>query len=272
MSLDVVTSSAPAEPIPQPSAPAPAISEQPAAPVTATQNIGSAPAPTQQASEGMVPSYRIRETREQAIREAQSQWQAREAEYAARIDQVQRQLHALVGVAPDVNPEETAVRNQFGKLYPGLAQLEQRAQDLLGVVDRSGDLENQNKHYWTEYGRQRTDRLFENASKSLGAPLSAEGKKALLSAFYGFVSSSPEIQERYQQDPTLVDEYWSYFANNFIEPVRRSASATVENQVTQRQIPRDTPGGIPQVTAPPKPKNLDERMENAWAQYNLTKR
>ena len=271
MSLETVPT-APAEPIPQPSAPAPAISEQPAAPVTAIPQTGSVTAPTPQSSEGMVPSYRIRETREAALREAQGQWQAREAEYNARLEQVQRQLHALVGVAPDENPEATAVKSQFEKLYPGLAAMEKRSQELLGVVERSGDLETQNKHYWTEYGRQRMDRLFDHAAKSLGAPLNAEGKRALHSAFYGYVTSSPEIQERYQQDPTLVDEFWSYFANNFVEPVRRTASATVENNVTQRQIPRDTPGGVPLVTTPSKPKDLDERMTNAWAQYQQTKR
>ena len=267
--LDIVSTPA-ASDIPA-STPDPAISGPTATP-TATPTGTSATAPTTPSSEGMVPSYRIRETREAAIREAQQQWGTREADYQAQLRQVQQQLHALVGVAPDQNPQETAIRSQFEQLFPGLAKLEARSQDLLGVVDRSGDLDAQNKHYWSEYGRQRLDSLYAKAGTALGAPLNEKGKSVLKAAFIGYVTSSPELAARYEKDPTVVDEYWADFGSNFIDPVRRTASATVDTQIGVRAIPRDTPSGAPQVTAAPKAKDLDERAAQAWASYNLTKK
>lgn len=254
------------------SAPADAIIQQPAASVTATPQTGTPAGTTSQPPEGYVPSYRIRETREAALREASQQWGSREQQYQSQLEQVQRQLHALVGVQPDQNPEATAIRRQFEQLFPGLAQLEQKSKDLLGMVDRTGDLDSQNKHYWTEYGRQRMDNLYSKASTALGAPLNDKGKRLLHTAFSGYVNSSPEIAARYTQDPTLVDEFWNDFGSNFIEPVRRSATATVDQQVGQRALPRDTPSGAPQVMSVPKPKDLDERMGMAWNQYTATRK
>lgn len=235
---------------------------------SATPQGNAAPAPRQPASEGMVPSYRIRETREAAIRESQQQWATREAEYQARLEGVQRQLHALVGVTPQGDPEVTAIKQQFEKLFPGLSRLEQRAQDLEGLVERSGDLDSQNQHYWTSYGRQNMDRLYSLASESLGAPLTDEGKRALHAAFSGYVSSSPELTSRYTQDPGMVAEFWQNFATSFIDPVRRTATATMATHTMNRQLPLDSPSGMPQVQAPPRAGSLDERVQGAWAAYN----
>jgi hypothetical protein len=160
----------------------------------------------------------------------------------------------------------TAVRSQFGQLYPGLDKLEARAADLLGLIDRAGDMESQNSHYWQSHGRQTMDRLFEHASQSLGAPLTDEGKRALHAAFSGFVGSSPELTARYANDPTLVTEYWKAFSSNFIDPVRRAAGATVTGRIPGN-LPQDTPGGAPQAHPGPKPGNLDDRASLAWAQY-----
>jgi hypothetical protein len=270
MSLDNLGTSATPEATPTavaPSTPDPAIPDPSAAP-SATPS--GTPQPTRQ-SEGMVPSYRIRETREAALREAQTQWGAREQEYKSQLEAVQRQLHALVGVTPQGDPEVTAIRQQFEKLFPGLARLEQRAQDLEGLVDRTGDLTQQTQHYWASYGRQQLDRLFAVAEQSLGSPLTEEGKRALHTSFMGLVQSSPEMTERYATDPGLINEFWQQFASAFIDPVRRTAAATVETR-TQHALPQDTPAGMPQATPAPKLGSLDDRVANAWASYTTTAR
>src|SRR5207247_2207175 len=102
---------------------------------------------------GWVPSYRVRETREAAIREANTAFAQKEQQYQQQLKQIQQQLHALVGVQPPQNPEVDAVRQQFKQLFPKLAQLEERGEDIFGILDRAGDIENQNSHYWTSYGR-----------------------------------------------------------------------------------------------------------------------
>ena len=244
------------------------------APVTEGATPVAATPATPQASaieagrEGWVPSYRLRETREAAIREAQTAFAEREAAIRREADQYRTQLHALVGVQQPQNPEIEAVRQQFRQLFPKLAQLEERGEDVMSILERAGDMESQNSHYWQSYGRQTMDRLFEHATTSLGSPLTEEGKRALHSSFVGFVQSSPELTERYANDPTIVDEFWKMFTSTFVDPVRRNAAATVSGRAAATAtLPQDTPGGAPRVSPGPKPANLDERAAQAWAQY-----
>lgn len=257
-----------AEPTPS-ATPAPAISGAPAA-APAISTTPPVSAITEDRST-WVPPHRLRETRESAVREAQQQWAQERAQIQAQYQQVQQQLHALVGVTPQGDPEITNVRQQFAQLYPGLAAMEERSQDLMGILDRAGDLEAQNSHYWQSYGRQSMDRLYDHASQSLGAPLTDAGKRQLHAAFTGYVSSSPELMARYSNDPTLIQEFWTDFTSSFIDPARRVASATVAGRAAGA-LPQDTPGGAPRATPAPHPANLDERAANAWAQYQATKR
>lgn len=195
----------------------------------------------------------------------------REAQIRAEADRYRQQLHAIVGVQPPQNPEVEAVRNQFGQLYPGLSKIEDRANEILGILERAGDLESQSEHYWQSYGRQSMDRLFSHAQESLGAALTDEAKRALHSSFVGFVQSSPEMTARYAEDPSLVEDFWKAFSSSFIDPARRAASATVQGRAGV-SVPQDVPGGAPRATPAPKPADLDERAANAWAQYQQTRR
>lgn len=268
MSEANVSSTPSAEPTATPSATPAAATPAPAAPApqSATPAATQTPATGGAPGEGWVPSYRVRETREAAIREANQGWAAKEQQYQAQLQQIQTQLHALVGVQPPSNPEVTAVRNQFGQLYPGLSKLEERAADLMGLIERAGDLESQNEHYWQTYGRSTMDRLFEHAQTSLGSPLTDEAKRALHSSFVGFVQSSPELANRYANDPSIVDDFWKVFTSSFVDPARRAASATVVQRAGVAS-PQDIPARAPAVTPGPKPANLDERAASAWALY-----
>lgn len=248
-----------------PAAATPAASAQPATPATPQAPATGAP------GEGWVPSYRVRETREAAEREAQERWAAREAEYQAQLRQTQSQLRALVGVQPPQNPEVDAVRQQFAQLYPGLAKMEERANDFMSIIDRAQDLQTQTDHYWQSYGRQTMDRLFEKASSSLGAPLTEEGKRHLHASFVGFVQQSPEMTARYTSDPSIVDEFWNTFTSTFIDPARRVASANVADRAANvARLPNNAPSGAPQTTPVPKPSGVDERAALAWQQYQAT--
>ena len=253
-----------------PSAPTTPAAATPAAPAPQSATPAVPQAPAIGAHEGYVPSYRIRETREAALREAQAQFSTREAAVRAEADNYRRQVLALTGVTPPANPEIQAVRNQFGELYPGLSKLEERAAQLEQLLERSGDLQSQSDHYWTSYGRQTMDRLFEHAQTSLGSPLTEEGKSALHSAFTGFVSSSPELTARYANDPTLVEDFWKAFTSNFIDPARRAASANVVGRANVN-LPQDTSNGIPPTAPPPAFKSLDERVAAGWAQFQQNK-
>lgn len=250
----------------------PAAATPAAPPQAATSPAPQAPA-TAGAPEGWVPSYRIRETREAAIREAQSQWAQREAEIRAEADRYRQQLQAVVGVTPPPNPEVAAIRNQFSQLYPGLAKIEERAAQLEQLLERAGDLESQTDHYWQSYGRQTMDRLFTRFSETMGSPITDEGKRQLHSAFVGWVQSSPELSQRYSSDPTIVEDFVKAFTSSFIDPVRRAATAGVVGRATGTPaLPQDTPSGAPRATPAPHLGGMDDRAAAAWAQYEATKK
>lgn len=256
---------------PTPSAPATAPATPSAPPAAATSAAPTqTPATGAPPQEGWVPSYRLREAREAATRQANEQFAQREAAIRAEADRYRQQLHSLVGATPQGNPEVEAVRQQFASLYPGLAKMESQAAQLESLLERAGDLESQNSHYWTSYGRQTMDRLFNHASESIGTPLNEEAKRFLHSSFVGWVQSSPELTERYSTDPTIVEDYWKAVSSSLIDPSRRQASATVAGRAPQG-LPQDSPSGAPMIPGAPKPKDLDERGAMAWAAFNAAK-
>lgn len=251
-----------------PAAPPAAPAAQPATPSPAPAVPAATPSGPDRSD--WVPPYRLRETRESAIRQAQNEFAAREAALRAEAERYKAQLHSIVGVTPPADPEISAVRDQFSKLYPGLSRIEERADALEEIIARADDLQAQTDHYWRSYGQQTVDRLFARAEASLGSPLTEEGKRQLHASFTGFVSSSPELTARYANDPSIVDDFWKQFTSSFIDPVRRSASASVVGRVPGA-LPQDSPSGVPRVSPGPQPQNLDERAAAAWALYNHNK-
>lgn len=257
---DDLTLSTPATPAEAtPSAPAASV---PATPVTATPAAATPAVP-----EGYVPSYRVRETREAALREAQTRYEGQLAEQRAEAERYRTQLQALVGVTPPANTEADSVREQFSRLYPGLAKMEAKAAALQDLLERGGDLQAQNDHYWQSYGRQTVDRLFSGAETALGGALGDEAKRQLHNSFVGFVGSSPELTARYSSDPTIVDDFLKQFTANFIDPVRRAASAGVIARAPGA-LPQDGPSGTPQRAPSPAFQTLDERVAAGWAKLN----
>lgn len=252
--------------------PAEATPSAPAAPAAPATPSAAPSAPTTGAPEdrsNWVPPHRIRETREAAVREAQQTYSQQMQQMRAEAEQYKAQLHALVGVQPPQNPEIDAVRKQFGQLYPGLSKMEEKAAQLEQLLERAGDLESQNAHYWQSYGRQAVDRLFTKASESIGSPLNDENKQFLHSAFVGWVQASPERADRYTNDPTIVDDFLKALSSGFIDPVRRTSAAAIPGRANVA-LPQDTPSGAPRVPGAPQPKDLDERAANAWLQYQQT--
>lgn len=258
----------PGAPSPDPLAPATggAPDSQAAAPAT-PQAATPAPATPGAAPQGYVPSYRLRETRESAMREAREAAAQEIARIRQEADQYRSQLHAIVGVQPPKDPQADAVRQQFASLFPKLAKLEEKGEDIFGLIERSGDLEAQTTHYWQSYANQTMDRLYAHAQESLGAPLTEEGKRQLHASFTGFISSSPELSARYSQDPSIVEDFWKQFTTSFIDPVRRSSAAQVVARVPGA-LPQDAPSGAPRMASGPAPSNLDERAAAGWAMFN----
>ncbi len=255
-------------------------SATPTTPVTATPVTSASPVATPQTSQtpasgvstedrsSWVPPHRIRETREAAIRQAQETYGRQVAEVRAEAERYRQQVMALTGVQAPPNPEISAVRDQFGRLYPGLAKMEEKADVIEKLVEQANNLEAQSTHYWGQHAQRTMDRVFEKASTALGSPLNDGAKKYLYNSFVGFTQSSPELTERYANDPSIVDEFINLITSNLIDPVRRSASATVSGRANAA-LPQDTPSGSVRAGSPaPKFQNLDERVAAGWAIMN----
>ena len=259
---NAIDTAAPAGATP-PASPTPAIPEPAGPPATPPAAVAS---PTSGAppQDGWVPSYRIREAREAAVRQAQQEFAQREATIRAEADRYRQQLHSLVGATPQADPETEAIRQQFGKVFPEYA----KSQELVTTLqERLEQLEYLAGHYWDSHGYNSTEKLFTLAEQHFGAPLTEEGKRVLHTAFVGHVQSNPELGQRYASDPRLVEEFVKWFASSLIDPIRRTAGAAVAGRAPQA-LPQDTPGGAPRATPAPQFKDLDERAAAAWTTFN----
>lgn len=236
----------------------------PATPSAATPQAPAIGAPEDRSN--WVPPHRLREA-SQRYETSQRQWIEREAQYQAQLQQYQNQVRALAGVAPPPDPEVSEIRQRFGQVFPGLSRIEDRAEQLEKYIERVADLEAAVDHIWQNHGRQSLDRVYKSAETSLGSPLTEDGKKALHAAFVGWVQSNPEYQQRYVDDPGLVDEFWKTLSSTLVDPVRRATAAATAVRAPGA-LPQDTPAGVPVTTPPaPRPGSLDERAKLAFQMF-----
>lgn len=252
--------------IPAPAATPATPSVEPAIPASGPQGQAQNVPP-----ENYVPSYRLREARESAIRQAQEQYTSQLAERDAMVQHLQSQLQALTGVQAPADPQIEQIRNQFAQLFPRLAQFESMDPDRLSaLLDQAGDFEQANQHYWQSYGRQTLNTLFSQAETALGGQLNDNGRSFLHQQFVGWLSASPERVARYEVDPSIVNDFMQEYQSNIIDPVRRGATAQVASRAPQA-LPQDRPGGAPAVSQAPKPKDLDARTDLAWSTFQRIK-
>ena len=121
-----------AQPTTPAAAPASPVATPPATPPSAT--TGTPP------QEGWVPSYRIREAGEAATRKAQEAAAREIQQIRAEAERYRQQLHQLVGAQPPADPRVSSVKQEFANLFPGLARLEERQEELIAMLERSGEL------------------------------------------------------------------------------------------------------------------------------------
>ncbi len=258
--------------------PVPATQGTPSMAPTSTVPQGTAPAQggsqapaTGAPGDGWVPSYRVRETRESVLREAKAYFDQQRQAFEQEKAELNKKIQALAGFGPQADPEVDGVRDQFGRLYPGLSKLEQRADQIFQMLEQAGDMQSQTNHYWTSYGQNAVNQLFSSAEADLGAPLTDESKRTLHASFVGYIQSSPELVNTYASNPNFAKEYWKAFSSSFIDPVRRVSAASAQGR-TQVPLPQDTPAAAPRVGQPEKPSSLEDRVNRSWTAYNQTKR
>jgi hypothetical protein len=243
-----------------PVAPPTGVPASPAAPAQPPATGGVPP--------GYVPSFRIRETRDQY----EAKLAQVESQRNAEIERLTKQVQALTGVTPQNRSEEEVIREQLFKVVPDLKELIAMREQLAAIASQKDDFQQQTQHYWDTYNRTQMDRLYKAASASFdGQPLSDSQKAYIKSSFVGWASSDPQLADRYQTDPTLVDQFWKEFSSSFIDPVRRGATVTATGRAASN-LPQDTPsGGLRTGGAPPEPADLDGRVDRAWQAFTQIK-
>lgn len=248
--------------------PAPVAVQTPSAPITPQPAIAAPPvpqptpvAPSEDRS-NWVPPHRLRE---QSTRFEQQLSQER-ARYQAETEALNKRVQALAGLTPPADAEYDGVKNQFKQIFPELSEIGSQAEAIKELISLKDELRAAMQHQWASHNRNAMDRLFKNAETTYGNPLNDDAKRSLGSAFIGYLNTNPEAYERYQQDPSVVDEYWSAFTDRFIDPVRRQSTVATMNRIPAA-IPLDAPsGGVPTSQAV-KPANQDERLALALATY-----
>ena len=250
-----------ATPAATPTPVAPAQVGSPATPIAPVQT--PAPATQGQPPQGYVPSHVLRE------RTAQYEAKLANAEAAnnAKIEQLQRQLQALTGVTPQNRSEEEVIREQLFKVVPDLKDMLAMREQLQQMAAQRDEIVSQNQHYWQSYNRTQMDRLYKAAETTYGQNLTDGQRNYIKAAFVGWASNDPDLAERYQTDPSLVDEFWKEFSSNFVDPARRQATAQTATRVPAN-LPQDSPSGALRSTPVPEgPKDLDATVDKAWAQF-----
>lgn len=209
-----------------------------------------------------MPPYRLRELstkHEQSLVQERTRFEAERA-------QLQRQLQALTGALPPQNPEIDQVKSQFKTVFPELDEIGSQAAAIKELLALKDDLRAAMQHQWASHNRNAMDRLFKNAETTYGNPMNDEAKRALGEAFVGYLQSHPDEYEQYQQDPSVVDKFWTQFTDRFISPIQRSQVVAQANRIPQN-LPQDNATGALPVSTPAKFGSQDDRLAAALNVY-----
>lgn len=147
-----------------------------------------------------------------------------------------QRVAALSGVqapAAPVDPEIAQIRQQFERVYPGLAKLEAMADKLAGLSDFDPSVVTQSQERAYEVlGNQTLARVHEQAAKLFGGELKPLAKQSLEATFGLWIYNNQDLHGRYEaQDPRLIQEFFQQYQEGILDPFRR--------QSTTAQAPRD---------------------------------
>lgn len=180
-------------------------------------------------------------------------------QYKRDLYVAQQRVAALSGVQPPAaprNPEHDAIRQQFREVFPEMAALMDKAeqlQKLAGVdLDR---ITSSADAVWTSRGTQ-TLQTFEEKVKAAygGADLSPKAIQRITYAFVNEVSSDPELQARYEAgDMRIIDEFIKDYTSGVLDPYRKTTAAAQAPNPAARRLPR---GGGGSAISAPRPATL----------------
>jgi hypothetical protein len=176
----------------------------------------------------------------------------------------------------ELSPQDQAIRDRMLAIVPELALLAElkgvpiadlkelvgAKTNLLGITERVGT--------WASREEAEVNRYVDNSLASVynkaAAFVLGEGKTGkdlnpmvrdnITNAMSRFVSSDPARAARFEnQDPTVIDEFWTAYKAATYDPIKRDQRAAV---LTRAGNPHAVPqGGTQPPPAPPSPKPSD---------------
>lgn len=195
-----------------------------------------------------------------------------------------QRVAALSGVkappAPE-DPETAQMRRELETLYPGLKRLGDLPFDkLIKSVERLEQLEqhtqSSEQHYWSSYGRQQLNIVSGRFKEVFGKEPSDRQQRVIAGELREFCEADPRRVARYEaQDPTLIEEFWTDYTAEHIDPYRRHFTAPVAAAGrTRERLPQAgasntvAPG---QGTGKSKPKDEDEMWDQAFDSFEKSR-
>lgn len=166
------------------------------------------------------------------------------------------------------DPRTTKLRETIFGLIPELKEFIDKKANLLRMAEAAPVWQQQNESYWQNVATRTLSSVFDSVAKVMlgegktGKDLEPEFVEDLQDSFLKWCERDRTGQRiaRYEgQDPTLVSDFLKAFSARYVDPVRRSASATVQQrgQVAQ-QLPVSGPAGMPAASQPPQTNLNDE--------------
>lgn len=175
----------------------------------------------------------------QKERRTRQQYEQDIVRHRSELEQANRRIQALAGVAPQSEGEQEAeqIRARFRQLFPELADL--TADDIKALRDlkaQASGLQDATTHHYKLHGRKMLDAVGAAVSKHVGGTLSPRQLARLESAYVREAETHPEFLERHDSgDLKLVEEFTKEWIDDWFEPARRRVTQTELDR--QRRVP-----------------------------------
>lgn len=210
----------------------------------------------------------------QKERKARQDLEKRVEELSTNYERERKRMKLLVSDNPQSEDEEAAdqIRQQFAKVFPGLAKLtDEQIDRVLKASESAGSAEEVVNHHWQQHAQRTVANVVEGIAEAAGVDkFSDRQTRRIETLFTQFVDSDKANLARYiKGDETLIQEFIDSYTEDFVTPAKR--------QITNAEITRFRPvprGGDRNVRAtPPKkidysdPKAVEDAMVSSFKEH-----
>ena len=182
----------------------------------------------------------------QKERRARQQYEQKQTEIAARLEERERQIAALTNTrTPNKDEaEEQAVRDRFKQLYPHLADLTAEDVEAIREAKQMGSQYQQSEEArWTSHHSTMIAEVHSGIAKELG-DLTPRQITRINAAYVRECEANPEFMQRVERgDKTATAQFVSEYLEDFVGPVKRKQAA--DNVSRYRTVPNGKDRSVP---------------------------